>query len=567
MRNTLNSWWAQALQNRLIALVLAMIVVVPLVATPVDGSLTGFAALTFEGFGILLLATLLWRTRWDLRKERVLAFLRTGANLPVLLFLGLAILSCLLSPYKAQSAQEVLRIGAGVLLYFVVAYQFRRSEHLSKLVDTLIFVTVGASLVGFVQYSVSAEQRAVGMFGNDQLLGSFLMILLPIIAVIAITEKTTNRQLAAQVATVLATACLLLAHSRSAWVGAASGLVVLSLLAILTSARKGKWAARKHEFVLPVMLLVISSGLFLILWPQAGSIFQRAGTLSQVSTDSTWMQRQQYWNGTLQMIREHPWTGVGVGTYAIHQQAYTGRGISTDWMMEGRRASLGENAHNFYLQLTAELGLPGLFLMLAVLATFLIAGLRRVKEMDPGIRRCLLMGAMASTVAFMADAIASPSWQLGQISMFLWLILGMGVGCLRQVSAQRESAPEAVIPMRFSRPATVLAGLALAAMLPTIVYAGGPGYAIPRVASLTPLYAQILSGQGRSYVLKVWFSDGTTHTVTSSPNASYSQTGGAGSMNNNVYQSLLGEKDSVFVQASYSQNGNTVQAHAHLLVH
>lgn len=130
----------------------------------------------------------------------------------------------MLSPYKGYSIQETLKIGSGVLLYFVAAYQFKRSEHLSKLVDTLLFVAIAASLCGIVQFGMGEEQRATGLFGNAQLYSSFLVILLPLVATIALTEKSVNRQLAAQVATVMMVAGVLLSQTRGAWTAGAAGL-------------------------------------------------------------------------------------------------------------------------------------------------------------------------------------------------------------------------------------------------------------------------------------------------------------------------------------------------------
>jgi hypothetical protein len=60
-----NSWWAQALQNRLIALVLVMVVVVPLIATPAYYIVGSAPAIVFQGFAILLATSLIWRARWD----------------------------------------------------------------------------------------------------------------------------------------------------------------------------------------------------------------------------------------------------------------------------------------------------------------------------------------------------------------------------------------------------------------------------------------------------------------------------------------------------------------------
>ncbi len=45
------SWWSKALQNKMILIVLAMMVVIPFIATPIDRQSTGMAALACEGFG------------------------------------------------------------------------------------------------------------------------------------------------------------------------------------------------------------------------------------------------------------------------------------------------------------------------------------------------------------------------------------------------------------------------------------------------------------------------------------------------------------------------------------
>jgi O-antigen ligase len=538
MRNLSKSWWAQVVQNRLIAMVLAMIVIVPFVASPADRSVQGIAALTFQGFAILLLVTLLWRVRWDLRREKVMTFLRTGPNLPILLLLGVAVVSCALSR-SVYSIQETLRLGAGILLYYVVVYQFRRSEHLSKLLDTLLFIGIVAPLVGFAQFSVSSEHRATGMFGNPQLLASFLMILWPIVLITAITEKSTNRQLAAQVATVLMTGCLLLTQTRSAWLGAATSLAVLGVLAFLVALRNrsANLSARKHELVLPVMLLVVSVGAFVFLWPQASKFLERGQTLTHYADINTFQMRQELWKGAWQMFQSHPLSGVGVGNYPVYQSEYTKFGVSLT--RTPMRPSLGENAHNLYLQTLAELGLPGLLLLMGTLCAFFIAGLRRVRVMESGIRRSLLMGALGGIVAFCVDALSSPSWQLGQASLFFWLVLGLGVAALRP-HARREETTEAPSPLlapAFARTVAVAVSLGLVALLPSVSVSQVDGY--PDHVEISPKEATIIAGGAQPYTLELVYTDGTRQNVTLSSFSTYSEDG-LGAMtgaNKSVYQS------------------------------
>jgi putative inorganic carbon (hco3(-)) transporter len=461
-----NSWMAQALQNRLIALVLAMVVAIPLVAVPLDARLTGVASLTYSSLALLLAVMLVWRAQWNPSRERVTAFLKTGANAPVLLFAGLVLVSGVFAPNKLFAVSQIIQIMAGVLLYFVVAYQFRQSKHMSMLSDTLMFLAAAVSLVTMAQYAMDAANRGTALFGNQQPLGSLLMILLPMVAVVALSEKQlSGRQIAAQIITVMTAGSLLLAQTRSAWIGAFAALVMLAGLALTTAARDNKRArgaqrlgAQKHKAVMPIMLAIVSLGFVGLMVSQNGGFAQRAASFSSLNSDYTFQHRAQaYWTGTVKMIQENLF-GVGVGQYPLVQKQYTNQGIEVSATATG---SLAENAHNFYLQTAAELGIPGAILFVAILGVFLVNGISRVNTMDAGIRRTLLMGSVAAIVAFSLDALSSPAWQFGQVAMFFWLILGAGVGCMRpRAKHEEEEAIPVLVKPRVMRPAiAVLAGI------------------------------------------------------------------------------------------------------------
>ncbi|HLJ57300.1 MAG TPA: O-antigen ligase family protein [Chthonomonadaceae bacterium] len=437
-----------------------MIVVVPLVAAPTDGvvigkySLGGAAALILETLALLLLIVLIGRVRSELSRERILTFLRTGANVPVLLLLGWSLLSCAFSPHKLFSVQATLQLGAGVLLYFVTSSQFRTSRRLYRLVDALLFLAIAVSLVVLWQFAHDPAAPPTALFGDHQPLGSLLMILLPIAVAIALTEKLSKRQIAAQFASVLTLGSLALTHARSAWIGAAVGIALLVLLAAYTALRRhrageqhlyGTWAAHKHKLALPLMLILATAGFLFMVSRENRSIAERAATLTDVAHDGSWKGRQQlHWRGALAMIAARPVTGWGIGLFPVYQNSFTGQGIelSERAVMQQRRASLAEQAHDFYLQTAAELGLPGLLLMVAIPAGFLAAALRRVGKMHRGLRRTLLLGSMAAIMAFAVDALGSPSWQYGQIAMFFWLLLGLGVNCMQPHAGQGQPALE-----------------------------------------------------------------------------------------------------------------------------
>jgi O-antigen ligase len=99
-------------------------------------------------------------------------------------------------------------------------------------------------------------------------------------------------------------------------------------------------------------------------------------------------------------------------------------------------------AHNFWLQTAAEQGLVGVSLFAAIIVTFLVAGLRRLRHLHGGIRRSLLLASLAGMVGFCIDAISNPAWQYAQVSIFFWLLLGLGVAAMRPRAAYNPYAEE-----------------------------------------------------------------------------------------------------------------------------
>ena len=299
------------------------------------------------------------------------------------------------------------------------------------------------------------------------------MILLPVVAVIAISESKPARQLAAQIATVMLIACLLITYARSAWIGAAAGVATLAVLAIVVMVRRAKGSPRKNNALFPIALIAVAAGFFLLIWPETSSLVGRATSLSNVSEQHGWTYREQMWRGALNMIREKPLTGYGIGLYPYYQWKYSGSGTPLSLARTSARPDLGEEAHNLYGQTAAELGIPGLLLLIAAPLTFLVMGVIRLRGMDAGLRRGLLIGTMAATVAFIVDAFGSPAWQCAQVSMFYWLVLGLGVSCLRTYAKSTEPAPQDA-PRLGQRRALALAACALSVLLPTAAIAAAP---------------------------------------------------------------------------------------------
>jgi len=552
--------------------ILAMAVLVPLAFAPISAHNPALGAGLLEGCAIALLAMLLLRADWrgGLGKK-IVDFCKSATNLPVLLFLAVAGASILMTPDWKVGVQEFLRLGSGAVIYFAIAHHIRRSDQLSVLVDVVLFLCCAISLAGFVQFDGSTGGFASGLFGDHQLYGSCLMALLPVAAAVAVSEKSLGRQLFARCATVLAAAGLMIAHSRSAWIGAAVALTLLVVVSLVQMAKKHRSHVhlKVSEVVVPVVLLAIALGFFMFMWPQSSSFVGRAATVNSIKNDSTWNSRQLSWAGAEKMIAQSPWTGKGLGTTPYNMFNYSG--VGHDLSALHLNPSLTDQAHNLYLQTAAEMGIPGLLLFLSIPITLLAIGVRRAMNMDDGIRKTLLLGAMAAVVGCLVDAVASPSWQMGTVSVFLWLLMGIVASCMQPNAKRERSASLELGAQPAARPVFAFSALGLAVLLPTAALAAAPGYDHLIRVRIVPAVATITGGQSQGYQLFATFgtangANQTEEDVTTNPKTKFTFTTSAGNVgfltgtNSSVYQSSIDGGYTAFITGTFTDNFNVSQS-------
>jgi O-antigen ligase len=426
--------------NVALAVLLGAIYLVPLLAFPSNALTQNLAGRLLLGLTGLLAGLLIWNmpAGAGLRPNRVLAFLGEGANLAAQLFVFSALLSLWLGPAEPAIRRvewaRLLQIVAGVLLYFTVAYLPQRSAHLQQITNALMYVGLGMAAIGLAQFAAQPVYNRVDLFGNAQLFGGFLMILLPLPLMLALTERDTKRNIFAQVSTALMLLGLVASGLRSAWI--ATGAMLLFLLA---ASRIGAVRQRPGEGVrlsaLIPLLTILAGCLFAAL---QGDVYKIVATRLQAGGTSFQDRQTQNWHAAIQLFLLRPAFGTGPGTYALYQFPYSRQGRPGEQVLRDR-PSLSENAHNFWLQTAAEQGAVGAALFAGIVLSALIAGLDRLRTLRDGPRRTLLLASLAAIVGFAVDAISNPAWFFGQIAMFFWIQLGLSVACGRLRERDEEA--------------------------------------------------------------------------------------------------------------------------------
>jgi O-antigen ligase len=409
----------------------ALLIALPTVTLPSTGVWIGLKALALETVGIILAVYIVSAGQWTW--PRVRAALLAAPNVAILAFLlwiAISVARPDVHPlFKQMSYFEALRHLGGALIYFAVVYGLSVRRHLSRLLWFLAAAAFLAAIIAFTTYGESIDKKVAGAFQNAQLLAGFLCLILPVMLTASAQDDDVPLRTGAQIAVIVMAAGILVSQNRSAWFGTAAALLVVMFLYLRYHVLEEGIAVRKHALVVPALMVILIMGLAFSMRQVTSLVLARAETLRTVDTDRNVQWRLGMWSKAIRMTRDRPIFGWGIGTFPVQQALYFHPDVPTrsqKSILEGR-ASLSENAHNTYGQIAAELGIPGLALYLGVLLAFLATAARAVPRVRKGMRRLVLIGTIGAIVAQMVAAVGSPAWEFPEVSLFFWLILGLGM--------------------------------------------------------------------------------------------------------------------------------------------
>jgi hypothetical protein len=268
---------------------------------------------------------------------------------------------------------------------------------------------------------------------NPRVMGLALALLAPLVLALALFGRGARQRLFAGALALVMVAVLLLTQSVQAVLGLAAALLFLAL-----------WRSRWFLLVLPLILIVAAAAI-LAYGPQRLVVVLLS---DNHPLGIAVVLRWDMWSRALAMIRDMPFTGIGLDAFPLVQTGH----------YPGLLLGPEPHAHNLYLQAALDLGLPGLiafFWLVAALALWLRRGRRAA---DPA-GSALLAGSTAGLVAYLVSGFIDTLWAT-KPNLLFWLLLGLAFSAARPAGGH----PTGLGRRRFL-PLAGLAGLALLAFL------------------------------------------------------------------------------------------------------
>ncbi|MBW6474618.1 MAG: O-antigen ligase family protein [Anaerolineaceae bacterium] len=393
----------------------------------------------------------------------------TPIDMPLIALLGLLPFSLAVSVDWNLSLPKVYGLILGIALFYLIVNTVRDYQRLRLAILGLVLLALGTALLGLfsanwadhkvfdipqvydrLPHLIAAIPRNQGGI-NPNTFGGALTFFVPLLTGLLLDGGAFQRKYLAHhphpnwallvyklfllTALTVVSATLLLTQSRSAYLGAAAGMLALAI-----------WRDRRFLILLPILLVVFFAALRVL----GEGNFAQLLSLMDTTRDPSIRFRLESWQGTVAMIQDFPFTGTGIGTYGhLYSDLYRFNPFTfpeTDPFA----------AHNTLLSVAVDLGLPALVLYTATLSGLASMFSRPIKTSRSIIKVLLIglaCGVLAHQVFGMMDAFVLGT-KLGVIQ---WIFFGLAAAIITHrrnfhwhspMTAERRAKPEQVKVLR-----------------------------------------------------------------------------------------------------------------------
>jgi tetratricopeptide (TPR) repeat protein/O-antigen ligase len=428
--------------------------------TVIGGTRAGTYHFPLVAFSHLLAFTLLgyWAGR-KLIKRRWLP--RTPLDLPLLVFFVLNVVSAVLSEDPRVSAENLAHLAIFILFYYLVVDALQGGWRTSDLVKPMLLVASVVILVEIIElavwlgiwyagtgemspYLTLGEYRRRLVMGPANVLAWYVVLLLPLVLAQFLSSRDLRARLNLGALTLGSVLVLVSTLSRSGLIGMAAALVAFALLLIISRIRAARMSLRSilrsralQAAILGTLLISVA-----LVVAAADLISTRLYTVSV---------RLELWQAAGAIIAGRPLVGAGPGTfgYVFHQVPDSNTSAPDTYY---------NNAHNAFVNVAAESGLPSLAVSLWLIAALMKAGWKSLVNAVADKRPSNLVTAacLAGITGLMVSALFDVPWVFPLTTLHVVLF---GAIVLAPSSSQRAVSP------RFVRWTSATFLMALAALL------------------------------------------------------------------------------------------------------
>jgi O-antigen ligase len=246
-----------------------------------------------------------------------------------------------------------------------------------------------------------------------------LIMILSLVWTFLLFDRSRKNKIPLAISAVVLFLALIWTYTRSAWLG--FGLALLFL---------GCWKGRKHFLILILGAILSVTGIFLI----QPTVLERAKSMFSLEQNAD---RIYIWKRSIEMIKDHPVTGIGQGNYnALSRGKYY---KPHHFEKEPSHA----HAHNNLLMIMVDRGVFGLIVFVWLWITIFKKTFTTLQKLPPDrpYLQALVLGCLAAFIAFFVEGFFENNFGDSEVGMLLWFLVALVMIVKEKLLPQIDSLP------------------------------------------------------------------------------------------------------------------------------
>lgn len=372
---------------------------------------------------LLFLGTAAWLIKTI--ESREVSIPKLAVSIPLLAFWFISFFSMIKADFNYYARRDLIALSSYLLFFALLISSLKNKKQVNRIFFALITVAFIAAVYGISQfygYSFTFKLpstdrlRLYSTFGNPNRVAHFIATVLPISFSLLLLKRDKLWKTLLLLSITASYIFFLISGTRTAILALFFGIISWILLFFIGKLKaksifKQNWGWLTALTLTLIFFTVIYSTNNPLSNPDKGrSEFTSERfkqSLAQGTMEDSAAKRLWNWRVTLNMVKDNPILGVGIGNYRCLSAEYQGEYIEKHPDDSHYPRNLKE-AHNDYLQIWAETGSLGLLAFLAFLFTLCIIGLQAVmKSTGKFTEGLLIIGILSGLVIYLAQTFIS----------------------------------------------------------------------------------------------------------------------------------------------------------------
>ncbi|MDD4188935.1 MAG: O-antigen ligase family protein [Eubacteriales bacterium] len=352
---------------------------------------------------LLIIAVALWLYK-RVRYRQTVLYRWSPLDFPLIMFFGVGIFLFLInSPDMSISFEGLRAVIQYMFWYFAVVQLLETKKAGRNIYRILVYSGTLMALHGILQYLMKVENplnwtdaaesdvtRVFSIVGSPNVLGSLMILLIPMAAGLFFAEKKPLKKLLFFCSTAAMGLCLILTFSRGAWLGMAVAAAVY-------------FTFKDKRLFIPFAVAAVLAFLFV---PSISSRVAYMLTSDYIASSIRGGRLGRLVEG-FAVLKDNLWLGTGFGHFG---GAVAMNNIPGSFYMD-----------NYYLKTAVEMGLLGLASFMALVASVIVWCRRAVKKIADKAGRELVLGAFAGMCGVLFHNLFENIFEVPMMVTYFWL--------------------------------------------------------------------------------------------------------------------------------------------------